>query len=134
MSERESARYHIYNFIFNLIAWLTATRAENAGPTAIRANFTNSRRLYIVANSKYNKRRWSVPSKRAKGYAADRKAKVHTYGPKEGKELTDFEAGIRSGYLQAQSDHAGLYKYKKALDEGKSKKEAREISQTKGRK
>lgn len=64
-----------------------------------------------MANSKYNKRRWSVPSKRAKGYAADRKAKVHTYGPKEGKELTDFEAGIRSGYLQAQSDHAGMYKY-----------------------
>lgn len=28
----------------------------------------------------------------------------------------------------------GMYKYKKALDEGKSKKEAREISQTKGRK
>ena len=38
---------------------------------------------------KYNIRRWSVPSKRAKGYAEDRKAKVHTYGPKEGKELTD---------------------------------------------
>ena len=51
-------------------------------------------------DSKYNKRRWSVPSKRAKGYAADRKAKVHTYGPKEGKELTDYEAGLRSGYLQ----------------------------------
>ena len=58
---------------------------------------------------KYNIRRWSVPSKRAKGYAEDRKAKVHTYGPKEGKELTDYEAGMRSGYLQAQSDHAGLY-------------------------
>lgn len=41
-------------------------------------------------SSKYNKRRWSVPSKRAKGYAADRKAKVHTYGPKEGKELTGY--------------------------------------------
>ena len=53
---------------------------------------------------------------------------------KEGKELTDFEAGIRSGYLQAQSDHAGMYKYKKALDEGKSKKEAREISQVRGKK
>ena len=60
---------------------------------------------------KYNIRRWSVPSKRAKGYAEDRKAKVHTYGPKEGKELTDYEAGMRSGYLQAQSDHAGIYKY-----------------------
>ena len=87
-----------------------------------------------MANSKYNKRRWTIPSKRAKSYAEDRKAKVHTYGPKEGKELTDYEAGIRSGYLQAQSDHAGMYKYKKAPSEGKSKSEAREISQTRGRK
>ena len=83
-------------------------------------------------NSKYNKRRWSVPSKRAKGYAADRKAKVHTYGPKEGKELTDYEAGMRSGYLQCQTDHAGIYKYKKAISEGKSKAEAKSISQKKG--
>ena len=81
---------------------------------------------------KYNKRRWSVPSKRAKGYAADRKAKVHTYGPKEGKELTDYEAGMRSGYLQCQTDHAGIYKYKKAISEGKSKAEAKAISQKKG--
>ena len=84
-------------------------------------------------NSKYNRRRWSVPSKRAKGYAADRKQKVHTYGPKEGRELTDFEAGMRSGYLQCQSDHAGIYKYKKAISEGKSKYEAREISQKRGK-
>lgn len=83
--------------------------------------------------NKYNKRRWSVPSKRAKGYATDRKAKVHTCGPKEGKPLTDYEAGIRSGYLQAQSDHAGMYKYKKALSEGKSKSEAKAISQKKAK-
>ena len=83
-------------------------------------------------SSKYNKRRWSVPSKRAKGYAADRKAKVHTYDPKEGKELTDYEAGMRSGYLQCQTDHAGIYKYKKAISEGKSKAEAKAISQKKG--
>ena len=85
-----------------------------------------------MATSKYNKRRWAIPSKRAKGYAEERKAKVHMHGPKEGKELTDYEAGIRSGYLQAQGDHAGLFKYKKALSEGKSKKEAHEISQRKG--
>ena len=85
-----------------------------------------------MATSKYNKRRWAIPSKRAKGYAEERKAKVHMHGPKEGKELTDYEAGIRSGYLQAQGDHAGLFKYMKALSEGKSKKEAREISQRKG--
>ena len=76
------------------------------------------------------KRRWSVPSKRAKKYAADRKSKVHTMGAKEGKPLTDFEAGIRSGYLQAQSDNAAVYKYKKALNEGKSKKEAAKIAST----
>ena len=85
-----------------------------------------------MANEKYNRRRWAIPSKRAKGYAEERKAKVHTKGPKEGKPLTDYEAGIRSGYLQAQSDHSGIFKYKKALSEGKSKKEAREISQRKG--
>lgn len=80
-----------------------------------------------------NERRWSVPSKRAKSYAEERKAKVHQHGEKEGKELTDYEAGLRSGYLQAQSDHAGLYKYKKALGEGKSKAEAKRISRTVGK-
>lgn len=82
---------------------------------------------------KYNNRRWYIPSKRAKSYADERKAKVHQHGPKEGRQLTDYEAGIRSGYLQAQSDHAAIYKYKKALSEGKSKQEAREISQRRGR-
>ena len=86
-----------------------------------------------AGGNKYNQRRWAVPTKRAKGYADERRSKVHQRGPKEGQELTDYEAGIRSGYLQAQSDHAGLFKYKKALSEGKSKKEAREISQRKGK-
>ena len=84
--------------------------------------------------AKSNERKWSVPNKRAKGYAEERKAKVHQHGPKEGKELTDYEAGLRSGYLQAQSDHAGLFKYKKALSEGKSKAEAKKISKQKGNK
>ena len=78
-----------------------------------------------------NERRWSIPSKRAKGYAEERKAKVHQ---QVGKELTDYEAGMRSGYLQAQSDHAGLFKYKKALAEGKTKAEAKRISRQKGKK
>ena len=82
---------------------------------------------------KYNNRRWYIPSKRAKSYADERKAKVHQHGPKEGKELTDYEAGIRSGYLQCQTDHSGIYKYKNALAEGKTKQEAREISQRRGR-
>jgi len=84
--------------------------------------------------NKYNQRRWRVPHKRAKGYAEERKVKVHKWGPKEGKELTDYEAGLRSGYLQAQSDHAAIYKYKKALAEGKSKKEAAEMATKKASK
>ena len=84
--------------------------------------------------NKYGERRWSVPSKRAKDYASERKNKVHEHGAKEGKQLTDYEAGLRSGYLQAQSDHAGLYKYKKALAEGKTKEEATIISRQIGNK
>lgn len=78
--------------------------------------------------NKYRDGRWTVPSKRAKAYAADRKARVHTYGPKEGQELTLFEAGMRSGYLQAQNDHAGMYKYGQARDAGYSKAEAGAMS------
>ena len=84
-------------------------------------------------SGKYNLRRWQVPSKRARSYSDERKARVHQHGSKDGKELTGYEAGIRSGYLQAQSDHAGIYKYKKALAEGKTRREAREISQRRGR-
>ena len=58
-------------------------------------------------------KRWAVPSKRAKRYASERKSGQHHYGRKKGRKLTDFEAGLRSGYLQCQSDHAGIYKYKK---------------------
>lgn len=81
-----------------------------------------------------NERRWLIPNRRAKGYAEERKAKVHQRGQKEGKELTDYEAGLRSGYLQCQSDHAGLYKYKTALNQGKSKAEAKRISRQIGKK
>ena len=87
-----------------------------------------------MAKKDYSVRKWMVPKKRAESYAKDRKQKVHTYGPKEGQELTDYEAGLRSGYLLCQSDHAGIYKYKKARDEGKSKAEAKRISQTRGKK
>lgn len=78
-------------------------------------------------------RRWSIPSKRAKSYAEERRAKVHQHGSKEGQELTDYEAGLRSGYLQCQSDHAGTYKYKNALNEGKTKAEAIKIARTIGK-
>ena len=87
-----------------------------------------------MAKNYNSERRWTTPSKRAKGYAADRKARVHTYGKKVGQELNDYQLGMRSGYLQCQSDHAGIYKYKKALAEGKKPEEARRISRQKGKK
>ena len=79
-------------------------------------------------------RRWFHPGKRAAGYAAERKAKVHQRGPKEGQELSEYDKGVRSGYLLARSDEAGMYKYKKVRVEGKSKAEAKKISQTRGKK
>lgn len=79
-------------------------------------------------------RRWFMPNKRAANYAAERKAKVHQRGPKEGKPLTDFEAGHRSGYLQCQSDHAGAYLYTTALKDGKTKQEAKKLSRIIGKK
>ena len=56
------------------------------------------------------------------------------HGPKEGKELTDYEAGLRSGVLMCQNDHAGLYRYKSALEAGYSKSEAKKFSREKGTK
>ena len=95
----------------------------------------------MEGQSKYNKNRWQVPHKRATKYAQDRKAKVHTKGPKEGMPLSDFESGIRSGYLQAQNDHTQLYWYKREKTEGKAavaairaKKAAERAAKTAGKK
>lgn len=78
-------------------------------------------------------RRWLVPNKRAKSFAEERKNKVHMHGQKEGNELSDFEAGLRSGYLMCQSDHAGLFKYKDALNKGKTKAEAKALAKIIGK-
>lgn len=86
-----------------------------------------------VSHRNYNERRWLKPSRRAKGYAEERKMKVHKFGKKKGEELTEYDKGIRSGYLLCQSDHAGMYKYKKALEEGKTQEEARAISKIKNK-
>ena len=87
-----------------------------------------------MANQNNNERRWIVPNKRAASYASERRAKVHQRGEKMGQELTDYEAGLRSGYLQCQSDHAGLFRYKDALGRGLSKSEAKAYSKQKGKK
>ncbi len=82
---------------------------------------------------KYSERKWMTPSKRAEGYAQERKNRVHMRGPHEGEELDDYNKGLRSGYLLCQSDHAGHYKYRQAIAEGKSKEEAAAISRKKGK-
>ena len=84
------------------------------------------------ANNKNNERKWITPSKRAEGYAKERKNMVHERGPLKDQPLDDYNKGFRSGYLLAQSDHAGAYKYHKAIAEGKSKAEAIAISKKKG--
>lgn len=86
-----------------------------------------------MATSKTRERRWQVPNRRAANFASERKAKVHQRGQKNGEQLTDYEAGLRSGYLMCQSDHTGVYKYKKALGEGKTKDQAKAISRKIGK-
>lgn len=85
--------------------------------------------------SEYNKtRRWTAPNKRAKNYASERLSKVHEHGDKEGQELTEYEKGLRSGYLQCQSDHAGMYRYKQAMEATNDKNYAKKFSREKGTK
>ena len=79
--------------------------------------------------SKYQRDgRWFKPRVRAKGYAEERKSGVHQRGEKEGQELTEYEKGLRSGYLLSQNDNAGMYKYGQARDAGFPKKKAGELS------
>ena len=78
-------------------------------------------------------RKWLKPSKRAAGYAEERKMGVHMRGPKKGQELDAYNKGLRSGYMLAQSDIAGMHKYKKAMDAGATKPEAQAYSKTVGK-
>lgn len=78
-------------------------------------------------------RKWMRPSKRAKGYAEERKDNQHKRGDKKGEELDDYNKGLRSGYLLCQSDHAGSYIYDKVLDETKDKDKAAAASQSIGK-
>ena len=79
-------------------------------------------------------RKWLKPSKRAAGYAEERKNGVHMRGDKKGQPLDDYNKGLRSGYMLAQSDGAGLFRYKQARDAGFTKEEATKFSREKGTK
>lgn len=84
-------------------------------------------------NSNNRQRKWIKPSTRAEGYAEERKLGIHMRGDKKDEELDEYNKGLRSGYLLAQSDNAGMYKYKKALNDGKTPAEARKISREIGK-
>ena len=81
-----------------------------------------------------NQRKWLKPSRRAEGYAEERKKGVHMRGPNKDQPLDDYNKGLRSGYMLAQSDSAGLYRYKQARDAGLSKQEATKFLREKGTK
>lgn len=64
-----------------------------------------------------NRRYWRRPKDRGKKYADERKMGFYSDGDKKGQELSEYDKGVRSGYLQCQSDHTGLYTYKTVADE-----------------
>lgn len=79
------------------------------------------------------KRRWFHPGKRAERFASERKSGVYQNKKKEGQQLTEYDKGVRSGYLLARSDEAGMFKYKQALEYGMSPDDAAAISRRKGK-
>ena len=79
-------------------------------------------------------RKWLSPKKRAQGYAEERKKGIHERGPNKDQPLDDYNKGLRSGYMLAQSDNAGLYRYKMARDAGLDKEAAQAFSREKGTK
>ena len=79
-------------------------------------------------------RKWLSPKKRAQGYAEERKKGIHERGPNKDQPLDDYNKGLRSGYMLAQSDNAGLYRYKQAREAGFTKEEAQAFSREKGTK
>ena len=80
-----------------------------------------------------NERKWLKPSVRAKGYAEERKKGIHMRGNKKDQPLDDYNKGLRSGYMLAQSDNAGAFKYRKAMQAGATKEEATAYSKIIGK-
>ena len=78
-------------------------------------------------------RKWLKPSRRAKGYAEERKKGIHLRGDKKDQPLDDYNKGLRSGYMLAQSDNAGMHKYKQAMNAGATKEEATAYSKIIGK-
>ena len=86
-----------------------------------------------MAEAERRERKWMKPSERAKGYAEERKSGIHHRGKNKDKPLDDYNKGLRSGYMLAQSDNAGMYKYGKAKEAGATKDEAAAYSKIIGK-
>ena len=93
----------------------------------------NQQAVSVTEQAEPRERKWLKPSKRAASYAEERKKGVHMRGPKKGQELDAYNKGLRSGYLLAQSDNAGMHKYAKARDAGAEKADAQAYSKTIGK-
>ena len=86
-----------------------------------------------MATGTNHERKWLKPSVRAKGYAEERKKGIHERGPKKDQPLDDYNKGLRSGYMLAQSDNAGMHKYKQARNAGATREEATAYSKIIGK-
>ena len=93
----------------------------------------NEQAVSATEQVEQRERKWLKPTKRAAGYAEERKKGVHMRGPKKGQELDAYNKGLRSGYLLAQSDNAGMHKYSVAKNAGATKEEAAAYSRIIGK-
>lgn len=61
---------------------------------------------------RYNYRnRWKNPHKAGEQMYAEKKKGKHLEGDKAGQDLTEYEKGVRAGYLEANHDHVGMYHF-----------------------
>ena len=77
---------------------------------------------------RYNYRnRWKNPHKAGEQMYAEKKKGKHLEGDKAGQDLTEYEKGVRAGYLEANHDHVGMYHFFQWLKQ-KREQEAQEAA------
>ena len=82
---------------------------------------------------KTRERWWRKPTDKAKECADSIKQGIHVKGKKKDQPLSEYDKGRCSGYLNCMSDNAGLFKYKKAMNEGATQEEAAAYSKIIGK-
>lgn len=77
---------------------------------------------------RYNyQNRWKNPHKHGERMYKEKKRGVHLEGEKSGQSLTEYEKGVRAGYLEANHDHVGMYHFFQWLKQ-KREQEAQEAA------